>query len=98
MKMACIGVARYQGSFNNQPYDNFELYFTDTEDKNKVAGIVPYTKSYRINENRSVKGLIVWKVKANEWVDPVPPEQFYGKVCKIVYDVYGNIAGVTLEG
>lgn len=98
MKMACIGVARMNGSFNNQPYDNFEFYFTDVEDTNRLAGVIPYTKNTRINDKRSVKALLVWKVKAAEWVDPHQPTDFVNKICKIVYDVYGNIAGVTLEG
>ena len=98
MKMACIGVARYTGTFNNQPYDNYELYFTDVDNKNRVAGIVPLTKSQRIGE-RSVKSLSVWKIKASDWVDEkLKPTDYCNKQCNILYDAYGNIAGVQLLG
>ena len=99
MKMACIGVARYKGSFNNQPFDNYEFYFADIENKNRIAGVVPLTKSEKVGERRSVKALSVWKVKVADWSDEkLKPTDYSSKTCDILYDAYGNIASVKLVG
>lgn len=98
MKMACIGVAKIEGTFNNIPYDNYELYFTDIEDSRRLAGVIPLTKNVRVSEKRNVKSLVAWKVKAADWKYPVQPVDFNGKICQILYDSYGNIAEVKLEG
>lgn len=90
MKFACIGVAKKEGTFNDRHYSNYVFYFTDLEDKQRLAGIIPYVASGKP---------VCWKVKTSEWDPKVNPTDYCNKKVDLTFDAYRNVASVKiLEG
>ena len=87
MTFAVIGAKKSEGVFNDKPYSNYVFYFTDLDSKDRVGGILPYTKGNKV---------ITYKVKTDEWNSNLEPKDYINQSVNLTFDVYGNVASMEL--
>ena len=81
--MKVIGIKHLTGTFNDRPYDNYNIYCINENDPNMLIG---YSTQ-------------VIKVKSQLLNDQYPdPKQLINKEIDCFYDSYKNVVQINLKG
>lgn len=95
MLFKLIGAQHQTGDFQGKPFDNYNLYLVNLENKAVNSfGLVPqsFTRNQKARPYLSVKAAVMHSLVAPDQIDKI-----IGKTMNIDFDMYGNASKIVIQ-
>lgn len=91
--MKIIGVDHQIGEFEGRPFDNYNLYLCNDQNKQGQYGIIParFQKNGKPRNYASVKASYLHSIVESDHINTL-----IGKQCNLFFDAFGNVASIEL--